>query len=362
MMERSAALPLDHPDHHRAGRDHPGDPDLPARVRFLASAAEDAVVIETHLSYVVLCGDRAMKLKKPVRTPFQDLRTHAARRRNALEELRLNRRLAQEIYLDVLAMRWHGDRLDLVPSDRPDAAEGAIDWVVLMRRLPLPRMLDRRIIEGTVQLGELDALGDRLGRFYRDAPRAGVGPGAYLNRLRRELRGHANVLRRPAFADLRGGELTESLARALAMASPALAARAASGALVEGHGDLRPEHVCLLSPPVVIDCLEFDPALRRVDPLEELALLDVECEHLGDARAGGRVRDRCLEVLGDGAPGALWHLHRARQAVSRARFTVAHLLEREPRTPAVWRPRTASYLRLAQAALARLQRAPAGAD
>lgn len=346
----------------------PDAPDVSARVRFLAGApevlaaaaccatgGEDVAVIETHLSYVVLRGDRAMKLKKPLRTPFQDLRTPALRRRNALEELRLNRRLAQEVYLDVLAMRWRDGRLALVPSSSPQAAVDAVDWVVLMRRLPPQRMLDRRIRERSVQAAELEALGERLGRFYREAPRAGFEPAVYVERLRHDLQAHAAVLGRPGFEDLRGVEVTDALGRALERLAGALAARVEAGRVVEGHGDLRPEHVCLLSPPVVIDCLEFDPALRQVDPLEELALLDVECEHLGDSDAGRRVRDHCLQVLGDEGSSALWQLHRARQAVSRARFSVAHLLEPAPRTPTVWRPRTASYLRLARAALAQLQ-------
>ena len=84
-----------------------------------------------------------------------------------------------------------------------------------------------------------------------------------------------------------------------------LLARAAGGHVVDGHGDLRPEHVCLQQPPVVIDALEFNAALRAVDPFDELAFLVLECEIAGASWIGPRLLASCAAALRS-APPAAW--------------------------------------------------------
>jgi aminoglycoside phosphotransferase family enzyme len=128
--------------------------------------------------------------------------------------------------------------------------------------------------------------------------------------------------------------------------------------LVECHGDLRPEHVCLVDPPVVIDCLEFDPALRQLDPFEELAFLGLECTVLAARWVGPRLTARCARALGDAPPAALLDLYVACRAVLRARLSLAHLLEPDPRTPEKWLPLGRRYLDLARAALDHLAEGP----
>ena len=136
----------------------------------------------------------------------------------------------------------------------------------------------------------------------------------------------------------------------------ALCRRAADGRIVDGHGDLRPEHVCLLKPPMVIDCLEFNAALRQVDPFDELALLAMECAMAGAAWIGPRQLAGCAQTLADTPPPVVWQVYTAGRALLRARLALAHLLDDRPRTPERWAPQARRYLAQAAAALAALAR------
>jgi aminoglycoside phosphotransferase family enzyme len=159
------------------------------------------------------------------------------------------------------------------------------------------------------------------------------------------------LLLRPQFG-LRGIDV--ALGRvdwALQRSRGLLRARASSSHIVDGHGDLRPEHICLLSPPVVIDCLEFNASLRQVDPFDELAFLALECDLLGASWIGPRLVDGCAASLGDAPPASLLHLYTAARALLRARLSMAHLLEPSPRTPLRWAPQAQRYVDRALAAL-----------
>jgi hypothetical protein len=170
----------------------------------------------------------------------------------------------------------------------------------------------------------------------------------------------------PAGAEAVVGRLEAAIDRHTAL----LAARAARP--VEGHGDLRPEHVCLLDPPVVIDALEFNAALRRLDPWDEIAFLAMECEMAagagvlarpgqpgsGTAAAwiGPRLVAGCAAALGGLPPAPLLPLYTALRALLRARLVLAHLQDPAPRTPERWPPLARRYLARAVAALDALDR------
>jgi aminoglycoside phosphotransferase family enzyme len=336
-------------------------PGLQAKVRFLQSAAAhagagagaDAPVesIETHMSWVFLAGDRVLKLKKPVRHEFLDFSTLQLRAFYCREELRLNSRLAPGVYLDVLALQWHDGCFSLRPSRQLPAPGQTVDWLVLMRRLPAQHMLVRRIAAGAVTAADIDALLGVLVDFYRRAPPLAVDPEEHWRRAQREQRSNRQVLLDPRWALPGSARALDRLDAALRELAPALQARAASGRLVDGHGDLRPEHVCLLRPPVVIDCLEFNAALRQVDPLDEIAYLGLECEMAGAAWIATRLFEGYAAALDDRPHPALLHLYGAQRALLRARLALAHLLDPVPRTPDKWPARARRCIRRAAAAL-----------
>jgi aminoglycoside phosphotransferase family enzyme len=126
--------------------------------------------------------------------------------------------------------------------------------------------------------------------------------------------------------------------------------------IVDGHGDLRPEHIFLGDPVRIIDCLEFNPRLRTVDPFDEIAFLSLECERLGAPWVGRYIKRRAEHGLSDGLSEALFLFYRCHRATLRARLAIAHLLEPNPRTPEKW-PRLARlYLKIAAADATKLER------
>lgn len=322
------------------------------KVHFLASAAAHGGVapdvVETHMSWVFLAADRALKLKKPVRTDLLDFSTLDTRAFNCREEVRLNRRLAPEVYLGVVPLVRAPDGA-LAIGARPAAAP--IDWLVEMRRLPADRMLDAAIRSGTVNRADIRRLGARLATFFRAAPRVALTAAAYLERFALLQAANRAVLLERAFGALAAGPLLDTADALRARHAEALGERAADGRVREGHGDLRPEHIVLDGTPVVIDCLEFNPALREVDPFDELAFLGLECRMLGAAWVEPVLHGCVAEALGESPPPVVQALYAAHRALLRARLSAAHLLDAQPRTPERWRPLAARYLAEARSAL-----------
>jgi uncharacterized protein len=329
------------------------DVSIDEKVRFLRTGAVYAScprvvdVKETHMSWVFVAGDRVYKLKKPVHFPFLDFRTLAARENNCREEVRLNRRLAPDVYLGVVS-------LTVDENSRFAIAGGGkvVDWLVEMRRLPDELMLDQAILRHTIEhdgSGRLDAIADLLIGFYRDSPPIDISPSAYVEQFAREHAINEAVLCDPRFK-LDGAQVSDVVARVrlgIEQGAP-LKHRAKQGRIVEGHGDLRSEHVCLSDPPVIIDCLEFSHALRLVDPFDELTFLTLECDFLGAGWVGEHIMERCAEGLDDMPAPYLLEFYWTYRACLRARIALAHLLEPNPRTPEKWVPRARRYLQLAQ--------------
>lgn len=303
--------------------------------------------IETHMSWVFLTDHHAYKLKKPVRYAHLDFSTPELRRHDGQEELRLNRRLAPDVYLGLVALRWDPERgLALQGTGEP------IDWLVWMRRLPADRMLDARIRSGAVEEREVRRAALELGRFYVRATRCDVPPAEYCRSLERGVRRDRLELCRPGFGLPR--EVVEGLAAAqlafLAEHADLFHRRAREGYIVEGHGDLRPEHICLVPEPVIIDCLEFSRELRIVDPADELAFLSLECERLGNPAVGRWFLDAYSELSGDVPPPPLLRFHRIYRALRRAVLAAWHLQDPSVRDAARWHARARRYLELAAGA------------
>lgn len=337
-------------------------PDQAAVLAFLRAPAAHAdyaggsapvEMTETHMSWVFLVGEHVLKLKKPVRYAFLDFSTPAARETSCREELRLNARLAPGVYHGLMALQWDAGRLALVPDGPAIDRSRTVDWLVWMRRLPAARMLDRAIAQDQVTHADIDALVGVLAAFYRGAPAIELDPPAYVARLQHEQALNRELLLQPRFALAAAAPLLDRLDLGLQRWHGALCERVAGGGVVDGHGDLRPEHVCLLQPPVIIDCLEFNQALRQVDPFDELVFLGLECELAGAAWIGPLLVAGCARVLVP-PPPALLHLYTAYRALLRARLATAHLLDAQPRLPQRWLPLAGRYLQRAGRALDQL--------
>jgi aminoglycoside phosphotransferase family enzyme len=300
--------------------------------------------VETHMSWVFLTDTHAYKLKKPVRYPFLDFRTIDARHIDCLEEVRLNRRLAGDVYLGVVPLAGQPGNLRLGGDSR------AVDWLVRMRRLPSPRMLDRLIQTRQAGPGQLNAVGHLLGRFYRQRRPVEIAADEYRRCLRDEIEENGAELAQGPFAlpGERVHSLCEHQRRFLDSADAILDGRVEQGQIVEGHGDLRPEHVCLTDPPVVIDCLEFKRQFRILDPADELAYLGMECERLGAGWAGPELLAAYGEITGDKPPPELVHFHASVRAMLRAKLALWHTRDHDIGEPDRWVRKALSYIEAAE--------------
>ncbi len=290
----------------------------------LAAAGEPPrTTLETHTAWVVLTDAHAYKVKKPVRFDFVDLSTPKRRRALCHEEVRLNRPLAAGLEHTVLA---------LVEDDRgwtldADDAPGAAEWLVRMRRFDEADTLAARLAAGTVVDDDLDRVARRIAAFHRDAePRPrGRFDDDFAARLTTNL-GELEAAGGASVDDERGRRIA-ALARlpaaVLPTHAPVLRERGILGRVVDGHGDLRAEHVLLEDGDVLVfDRLEFDPALRTVDVADDLAFLTTDLEALGARAAAQRLTDRYRAHGGDPGPPALRALYGAHRAAIRAKVTL----------------------------------------
>jgi uncharacterized protein len=319
------------------------------KVRFLASleahpgSTGPVGVEETHMSWVFLVDERVYKLKKPVRYPFLDFTTLEARKANCREEVRLNRRLAPEVYLGVVALNIGADGRLAINREGE-----VVDWLVKMRRLPAERMLDRAIAEGTVDGMHVDAVADRLCDFYGRAAAEEVSGAEYVSQFADEQAITREILTNRGFdVDRARVELVLRSIEKRLDGSGIVGERAERRRIVEGHGDLRPEHICLVERPAIIDCLEFSRQLRLVDPVDELVFLWLECERLGAGWVGEHIFASCAECLKEEQPDELISFYWAYRGCLRARLSLVHLLEPDTRNPHKWLPLARHYIDLA---------------
>lgn len=329
----------------------PRTPGIRAKVACLTNPASyperpaAVEVVQTHMSCVFLTAEHAYKLKKPVRYEFLDFSTLEARRIDCEEELRLNRRLAPDIYLDMVPL--------VSTRDGALALGGpgeVVDWLVKMRRLPSQLMLDRAIRDGTVTRGAIRRLAVVLADFYRRCEPVAMEPGAYRRRFHRDILANQQSLAAPEYG------LPQALVQAatsgllaVVVGEPSLFDRRVSERrIVEGHGDLRPEHVCLGERPLVIDCLEFNSDWRILDPVDELAYFAQECEHVGAPWIGESVLDTYREATGDDPPSRLVEFYKGFRAGVRAKLSAWHLRDHlDPADQGRWIARAGRYLELA---------------
>jgi len=283
-------------------------------------------VIETHISTLLLAGGSAIKLKKPVTLPFLDFSTPALRQQFCSEELRINRRTAPDLYRAVLPVTGSTD------APRLGGTGVAIDWALWMRRFDNDRLYDRLARTGRLTSAHIDALAVVIAAFHAGLP---ASPAGY---------GSADVARRWAldnFRSLDDPELVAGLPDAareqlatlaaasdsrLAAIAPLLEQRRAGGAVSECHGDLHLGNIVHYEGrPLLFDAIEFNPELRHMDRLNDVAFTFMDLWDHGLPRLAWRLLSQYLESTGDygGLPLLRWFavdraLVRAKVALLRA--------------------------------------------
>ncbi len=241
-----------------------------------ASTTEQAGTVSTHISMLVLTGDRVFKFRKPVVTDFCDFTTVAARLHDCEREVALNRRLTDDVYLGVAHLRLDGD----------DAQGTEAEPCVVMRRLPHERLLSALIESGADVTAALRDIATQLAAFHATAARspeidAGSEPDAIAARWANAVDQLRPFTHAPAdVAQL--DEITRLANRWCAGRAPLFHARIAAGSVCDGHADLRADNIFWLDDGArIMDCIEFDDSLRHIDVVTDLAFLVMDLRRLG---------------------------------------------------------------------------------
>jgi uncharacterized protein len=312
-------------------------------------AAGVVELIETHISWVFLAGDYAYKIKKPVSLGFLDFSTLEKRRFYCEEELRLNRRTAPSLYVDVVPVAETRDGL------RVGGAGKAIEYALRMRRFPQEALADSLARRGELHAGEVDAIAAAIAAFHAAVPAAArdaeygspelvVAPAlANFEQLGRLVVDPAEGAR---LAGLRAWTLRES-----SRLRETFAARKRDGFVRECHGDLHLGNVAFVDGrPVPFDCIEFDPKLRWIDVMNEVAFLAMDLLEHGLAAAAWRFLNAYLETTGDYAGVRVLRYYLVYRAVVRA--MVACIRSHQPEAGAAVQGRAhreyGDYLALAE--------------
>ncbi len=252
-------------------------------------------VLETHASWVILTGRHAYKIKKPLDLGFLDFSTLDARHRYCEAELRLNRRFAPALYEEVVRITGTA-ACPVLGGDGP-----AIEYAVRMREFPQQALASRLLVDGTLTVSHIEALAARIAAFHACAPIAAFGsPYGTAESVITPVRDNFVQLARllPDDADqariaaVRGWSEQEFHEH-----HAVFDARPAGGSVRECHGDLHLGNIVMLDGQLTpFDCIEFDPALRWIDVMSEIAFLIMDLMDRGRADFGACFLNAYLEA------------------------------------------------------------------
>jgi hypothetical protein len=293
---------------------------------------------ETHISWVLLAGDAAYKVKKPLTLPFLDYGSLERRRHFCHEEVALNARLAPGIYRGVRAVVAAGGGLRIAEEAHPSA----IEYAVAMRRYDERATLAQKLDHGTTSPDELRDVGRRIAAFHAAA--------AVPARPERSVASLEAMLREN-FATLRelgvDADETHALTRAfLEGRRDELVARARRGLVRDGHGDLRAEHVLLARGIEIVDCVEFDAALREIDTGLDLGFLSMDVMRRDRSLATALV-DGYRKAGGEPGDDVLLAFFAAQRALIRAKVALIRAQQVDSADAARRRAHAAALLALA---------------
>jgi uncharacterized protein len=310
---------------------------------------ETVELIETHISWVFLAGNRVVKLKRPVAFPFVDHTRLSSRHQSCLDEVRLNRRLTDGVYLDVVPIVQTPDGCRVGGEGTP------VEWATLMRRLPADRMLDALLASGAAPADLAERLAARLIPFHRDiAPSCGRSPETAVAATRivtdnlDELAPFAGA----PVGTIQLGLVVDAMRQFVSERDEVLRARAADGWIREGHGDLRAEHVCLEPDGTdqIFDCVEFNREVRCADVASDLAFLLMDLSRLGVPQVAAALLARYREA-GIGLPDELLRFYVAHRALVRVKTACLQLQGAEPAAALIHAAEAVNYLDLVTASV-----------
>lgn len=302
-------------------------------------------VIETHISWVILTGDYAYKVKKPVALGFLDFSTLEDRRRYCEEEVRVNRRTAAALYLDVVPIASG-------PDGARVGAEPAVEFAVRMRQFPHEARVDRCLRAGALGLPDMRSLAAAIARFHQDLPpRRDIDAAFEVERAVKPARNNFMHLDPAAFDDesqQRLAVIEDWTLRQAETLAPVFEGRARQGAIRECHGDLHLENLLLRDGQFIpFDALEFNQNLRWIDIANDVAFLVMDLMARGRVDLAYTVLNGWLEETGDYDSLALMRFYLVYRCMVRAVVTDIRSRQGGSQPEDSARPDAASYVKLA---------------
>ncbi len=254
-------------------------------------------VIETHISWVILTGDFAYKIKKPIDLGFLNFSSLAARHHYCLHELELNHRLAPQIYLDVIAIGGKSESPIL-------GEEPAIEYAVKMRQFPQSARLDTLLANGALQPEHIDQLSIQIAKFHEQVETASQdspygNPITVFNSVEESFQQIIPLLNRQE--DINQVDTLNSwILNKQSQFSGQITQRKEKGFVRNCHGDMHLANIALTDKEIIIfDCIEFNESLRWIDVISDISFTVMDLIDRGHSHYAARLLDRYLQYSGD---------------------------------------------------------------
>lgn len=281
-------------------------------------------LIETHISWVILTGDYVYKIKKPVNLGFVDFSTLEKRKYYCEEELRLNRRLAPDLYLDVISLTGSGDHPVLNGKDK------AFEYAVRMRQFSQEMQLDHVLARNELRQDMIDSLAGLIARFHQQVEVAGINdmagkPEQVYQPVRENFIQIRTRIQDKSKLDVLDAieQWNEELFNRI---KNSLAERKQHGFIRECHGDLHLRNLAWYdNKPLAFDCLEFNSDFRWIDVISEVAFLVMDLEDHKQPELAQRFLNRYLEYTGDYAGCRVLRFYLSYRAMVRAKVAAIRL-------------------------------------
>ncbi len=281
-------------------------------------------IIETHISWIILTGTYAYKMKKPVDFGFLDFTDLSARKHFCEEELRLNQRMAPDLYLQVLPVTGTTEAPQIGGQGE------AIEYLLQMREFPQTQLMAEVQTRGELTDAHIDALAEQIGQFHLSIPQVPADHAlnsaeAIVAPMRQNFEQIQPLLTEQA--DLQQlGALSDWTETSIARLQPLLEQRSQQGFIRECHGDLHLGNATIIEGKVVLfDCIEFNEPFRLIDIASDAAFLAMDLEDRGLKCQARRFINGWLERTGDYSSLPLLNLYKAYRALVRAKVSLFRL-------------------------------------
>lgn len=299
----------------------------------LGGTSDISEIKETHISWILLSDEYAFKIKRPVKFSFLDFSDLEKRKYFCNEELRLNRRLAPQMYLKVLPVT--AGMLDRSDNDMDQGKDEIIDYAVQMKRMNNDLEMDNLLGKDRVNSGQIDKLAGKIAGFHKrtNIVRKEADPGVLQ-------KAYADIEQVIPFLEEEVNKNQRSLINRCIGASEIfvkennglLKKRMTDGFIKDCHGDLNSSNIFLYDDPVIFDCIEFNEEFRQIDILNEVAFLCVDLDFFNKEDLSSFLYHKYLEYSGideSMEAGKLFMYYKSYRANIRAKVSILSARESE---------------------------------